>query len=140
MSADHLAAGHQYIHYDPDRVDYSVTDGELAQLDSAGSNLWKDVCLVCAPIALSCLVNAIADSKQPFALTVPLFLNYLFGVVGLILAVIFGIAWHRSRTSFRSVIDSIKKKPKMQIRVPATVDVGSLPEAELSPALAPQKT
>lgn len=133
MSTQHVAPGKQYIHYDPDRVDYSVTGEELARLESAGSNLWKDACLVCAPVGLSCLINAVANTTTPFVLSVGVFLNYLFGILGLALAVVFSIAWNRSHKGFKAVIEAIQQKPKMQISVPATVDVGSLPTAALSP-------
>lgn len=132
MSADHLTTGRQYIHYDPDRVDYSATGEELARLESAGSNLWKDACLVCAPFGVSCLVNAIASTNAPFTLSLSLFLNYLFGLVGLALTVVFGIAWFRTHKTLGGIINAIKQKPKMQISIPTTVDVGSLPTAALS--------
>jgi hypothetical protein len=133
MSAEHVTTARQYIHYNPDRVDYSVTGEELARLESAGANLWKDACLVCTPVGLSCLINAVASTGTPFVLSVGLFLNYLFGVLGVALAVVFGIAWYQSHQRFKGVIEAIQKKPKMQISVPATVDVGSLPTAALSP-------
>ncbi|MGD0264747.1 MAG: hypothetical protein ABSD47_07290 [Candidatus Methylomirabilota bacterium] len=124
--------GRQYIHYDPDRTDYSITPEELATLESANSNIWKEVCLVCGPLGLSCLLNALASTKEPFTLTLSLFLNYLFGILGVGLAIVFGIAWCRSRKTFRRIIEGIKKKPKMQVTLPNAVVVGSLPAAAFS--------
>jgi len=122
----------QYIHYDPERVDYAVTAEELARLEAAGTNLWKDVCLVTGALGVSCLINAIAHSASPFKLTLSLFLNYLCGAIGIALSFIFGIAWYRGRRSFREVIGVIKQKPKMEIALPEAVNVGSLPTASLS--------
>lgn len=126
----------QYIHYNPERTDYSMTTDELARLESAGSNLWKDVCLVSSSLGISCIINAIAATPDPFKLSAALFLNYLFGVLGLVLGAVFGIAWRRTNVSFRTIVDEIKKKPKMEI-VPSTTNVGALPAATLQPAAAP---
>lgn len=130
----HLPGGsRQYIHYNPERTDYSLTPEELARLESAGSNLWKDVCLVSASLGVSCGINAIAGTPTPFALSVSLFLNYLFGALGVVLAIVFGIAWTRTHTGFRAVVNEIKSKPRMEI-VPSTTNVGPLPAAALVPA------
>jgi hypothetical protein len=126
MTAGSPTGGRQYIHYNPDRTDYSVSTDELTRLESAGSNLWKDVCLVSGPLGLSCLINALAATKDPFKLTISLFLNYLFGVLGIILAVVFAVAWHKSHKTFSQLISDIKQKPKIQIDFPGTVDVGPM--------------
>lgn len=133
MTAPLTAGSRQYIHYNPERTDYSLTTEELARLESAGSNLWKDVCLVSASLGVSCVINAIAGTPKPFVLSLALFLNYLFGALGVVLAVVFGIAWARSHKGFRTVVNQIKNKPKMEI-VPSTTDVGALSAAALVPA------
>ncbi len=124
----------QYIHYDPERIDFAVTGEELANLERASGSLWKDVCLVSFSLGIPCLINAIAGTKQPLELTLALFLNYLFGILGIAFGVIFGIAWVRNRQTVSSVIDAIKKKPKMEIAIPEAVNVGSLPTASLAPS------
>ncbi|MBM3300633.1 MAG: hypothetical protein FJY85_11830 [Deltaproteobacteria bacterium] len=124
-----------YIHYDPERTDYSLTGEELKELREGGQNLWKDVCLVAVSVGIPCLINAIAETIQQssFALTLSMFLNYLVGVLGLALGVVFSIAWRRSHRSLQSLIDAIKHKPKMQI-VPDVVNVGALPIARVAEA------
>ncbi len=115
----------QFLHYNPDRTDYSLTPEELARLESAGSNLWKDFCLLSGSMGVPCVINAFALTPDPFNLTIVLFLNYLFGVLGVVLCVAFGIAWFKSARQFSSIIQQIKSKPKMEI-IPSTTNIGSL--------------
>jgi hypothetical protein len=48
-----------YIHYDPERVEYSVTESEMVTIERGNSSLWKDICLVAFSIALATGLNAI---------------------------------------------------------------------------------
>lgn len=123
-----------YIHWDPERVDYSVTPEELEKLREGGRSIWKDVCLVSVSLGIPCLINAVAETTRQvsFSLTFSMFLNYLTGVLGLAFGLIFGIAWRRSHQSLGAVVDAIKQKPKMEI-LPEAVDVGELHLAEPSP-------
>lgn len=126
MDNPDLPRQRSYLLYNPERIDYSVTGEELERL-RGGQSLWKDFCLVFASLGVPCLINAIADTqKMPsFTLSLSLFLNYLFGVLGILLAVVFGIAWHRSHQSFSSLIEAIKSKPKLEL-TPSTENVGAL--------------
>jgi hypothetical protein len=133
MTSNLPAGSRQYLHYNPDRTDYSLTGDELARLETAGSNLWKDVCLVSGSLGVSCIINAVAGTPSPFALSAALFLNYLFGVLGVVLAIIFGIAWVKAHKGFRDIVEEIKKKPKMEL-LPSTTNVGAFPAASLQPA------
>ena len=116
MSASSKALSpRSYLHYDPERVDYAVSGEELEQLCQARQNLWKDVCLVLLPLGIACLLNAVADTQIPLKLDLALFLNYLFGVLGLILGLVFGVAWRRSDQDFRSLVAGIREKPKVEL-------------------------
>lgn len=118
-----------YIHHDPDRVLYGLSEEELDNVANSSQPLWKDVCLVSLSIGIPTLINAIAITKigDDFSVTLSLFLNYLFGVVGIILGLIFGIAWHRTRKSCKLIIDKIKSRPRTEL-TPTTSDVGELEE------------
>lgn len=130
MNTQAQGLGKQYIHYNPERTDYSITPEELTSLESAGSNFWKDICLVSGPLGLSCIINAIAATPSPFQLNLALFLNYLLGALGLVLAVVFGIAWGKSARRFTKIIRQIKEKPRMEV-VPSTTNIGAI---QVSPA------
>lgn len=118
-----------FIHYNPERVDYSVTGEELEKLHRGGQNLWKETCLVSTSVGISTLLNAIAQTtdQSQFDLTLPLFLNYLFGALGSVLAICFGIAWYRSHRNISNVVYTIKEKPRIEI-MPSILDVGRLSE------------
>lgn len=104
-----------FIHYDPERIDYSVTPEELARLASAPHSQWKDFCLVSFSVGLPCVLNAIALTATPFVLTLAVFLNYLFGVLGIILAIAYGFLWRREHRSHSALLESIRSKPKMKL-------------------------
>lgn len=116
-----------FIHYDPERTDYSVTGEELEKLYQGGQNLWKEICLVSISVGVPTLVNAIAQTtdQAEFHLTLSLFLNYLFGVLGITLAIVFGIAWRRSHQHISAIVEAIKGKPRMEI-TPSMLNVGQI--------------
>jgi hypothetical protein len=107
-----------YIHYQPERVDYSISEGELGQLRQCTDNLWKDFCLFCTGGGIPCLINAISEarSKTPFQATLSFNLNLVIGVVGLLLGFAFGIAWYRSRQNATNIVSAIKSKPRMRLQ------------------------
>ena len=117
---DQTTSTGSYIHYNPSRVDYSVSEDELIRLRDAGRNLSKDVCLVSFSIGLPCLINAIADTKDPFILTIGVLLNYLIGVVGIGFSLVSALAWYRSYINSADVIASIKNKPVMKLEAAQT--------------------
>jgi hypothetical protein len=104
-----------YICYNPERTDYTITDDEFTRLQDASDNQRKDVCLVTLAIGLPCMINAIHDTANPFVFDLSLFLNYIFGILGLGLALIYGIQWYRTRKKFNDIVSAIKQKPKMKI-------------------------
>ena len=95
--------------------------------------MWKDFCLVSASVGISTILNAIAatTSQEDFSLTLSLFLNYLFGIVGVTLAVCFGIAWYKSHKSDVKVLAAIMSKPKMEIGA-STLEIGPLADETLT--------
>ena len=109
-----------YIRYEPERTDLTLTESELERICSAANNHWKDFFLVSISVALPCLINAIASTSKPFALSLPLFLNYLIGALGLALAIVFGISWHRTRVDLDKLVESIKAKPKYMVQIGQT--------------------
>ena len=64
-----------YICYDAEKLDYSITDAEIRNLKAAGQNQWKDFFLVSLPFGIPCIINAIHDTPEPFILTYALFLT-----------------------------------------------------------------
>lgn len=106
---------HHYLRFDPARTDYTVTEAELEILERGNSPLWKDVVLVSVPLAASTLFNAYGEGKSQtgelLQFTLPIFVNSIIGVVSVGFAILSSVAWFKSKTSFRSVIERIKNKP-----------------------------
>lgn len=113
------ALAKNFIHYDPNRTDYSVNSFEIELIEQTGNSIWKDVFLGSLGIAIPCLINAISDYNKLTGaaknFTSDIFLNSLFGSVGLILAIISCIVWQRNKKSFKKVIADIKNKPKYEM-------------------------
>ncbi|MFA6391965.1 MAG: hypothetical protein WCW66_04425 [Patescibacteria group bacterium] len=120
-----------YIHHDPDRTCYSVTEDELNNIVEKAQPLWRDVCIASLFFGLPTFINAIAETTKQNApeFTWSLLLNYIFGILGLVLAIIFGIAWKRSHKSTKDLVDKIKAKPKIELN-PSTSNVGALDEVK----------
>jgi len=111
-----------YLRYNLSRVDYTVTEDELARLKVTGQNPWKDFCLICVSIGIPCLINAIATTSIPFSLTLGLFLNYLIGILSLMLGAAFGVMWRRASRELDNLVELIKNKPVMKVE--STVTAG----------------
>ncbi len=113
------ALAKNYIHYDPNRTDYSVNSFELELIEQTGSSIWKDVFLACLGIGIPCVLNAIHDySDLPIdakIFTADIFLNMLFGILSMALGIISLIVWQRSKINFKKVIADIKNKPKYEM-------------------------
>lgn len=111
------SAAESYIHYQPIRVDYSISDIELGQLCQCSSNHWKDFCLTCAGVGIPCFLNTISlamKANAQFA-SADFVLNCIFGLVGLVLALAFAIAWHKTHKGGETIISQIKNKPRMRL-------------------------
>jgi len=109
-----------YIRWDPERTDLTITESELEKIRSASYNHWKDLFLVCLPLSITCLLNAFSDTVNPFILTLPLFLNYLIGGIAFFLSFAFGIAWARTHVNINHLISSIREKPKYKVELGQT--------------------
>lgn len=126
MNTLNHSVGKNYLHYNPDRIDFAVSEEELDLLQEASSNIWKDACLVLGSLGVPTIINAIHDTPEPFNYSLSLFLNYGVGIISLILAFVFGVIWYRSSGKSKALIAKIKAKPKFEFP-PAAVDVGALP-------------
>ena len=105
---------HNVIHYDPNRIDYTINDTELTQLDEIGKSIWKDVFFATLGIAIPTILNGIVSQgkltkEQPW--TNEIFINYLVGGICASLAVISLIIWQRESKKKTDIITNIKNKP-----------------------------
>lgn len=119
-----MAKQKRYLHLDTERTDYSVTDDELTRLENASKNHWKDFCIVALALGIPCSINGFTDIDfDNFELTASIFLNCLFGTIGILSGIILGIVWYKTSSNFKTIIDAIKNKPKVDI---SDLDVESL--------------
>ena len=107
-----------YIHYDPQRVDYTVNNIELELLEQTGSNIWKDIFLAGSGLGLPSIVNGLCDYSKLQDNENPgtdIFINFLIGGVALIIALICLFVWQKNIKSFNRLIKQIKDKPKYKL-------------------------
>jgi len=118
---------HSYIHYDPSRVDYSLSEEELQNLANGGQNNWKDFCIFCFAVGIPCMINAIVEvSKQEkFVSTLSFNINLVVGLIGILLGAAFAVAWKKSRVTVNDLIRKIKDKPKIPVP-PSFLNIGAL--------------
>ncbi len=144
-----------FVHADPERADFLLSPHELDELVTCSDNIWKDVFIACLGVGIPCAINALSElsaqnaqilkdaaqiaaqtaagvtGQQPHGLTITpgLFANAVFGAVGVVLGIIFGIAWFRTKTSVATLVQRIRSKPKVELSV-SVIDVGRLENAD----------
>jgi hypothetical protein len=107
-----------YIHYDPNRVDFTINHLELDLLKLAGSSIWKDVFLTSLGLGIPTLINGFkAYSNLPPVsnITLDIFVNLLVGGISIALSIICFIVWQQNKNNFNKLIEQIKSKPKYKI-------------------------
>jgi hypothetical protein len=113
-----------YIHYEPDRVDYTISNLELELLEQAGSSIWKDVFLANLGLGIPSLINGAGDYSKLATnapMTSDIFMNFLIAGISLGLSLICFIVWMTNRKSFKKLIDQIKSKPKYKLPTTGSV-------------------
>jgi len=114
-----------FIRYNPERVDFTLTGEELEQLKNSMQNSWKDFFIACLAVGFPCLINAISEVNQQtvFTATLSFNLNLVFGTLGIILGIIFLIVWQKTKTNSDLLIEKIINKPKISINT-SGIDLG----------------
>ncbi len=127
MTSQATLATKSYIYYNPERIDFTVSEEELERLCSGDRSLWRDFCLVSTSLGVPCVINALAEIQRQtqFVVTPSVFLNSLVGTVAVFLAVCFGIQWWRTRNTIDALIKRVKCKPRLEIQ-PTVSQVGAL--------------
>jgi len=107
-----------FIHYDPNRVDYTINNIELDLLEQSGNSIWKDVFLSTLGLGLPSLLNGYSDYckiKPTESLTSEIFFNFLIAGICLSLCLICFLVWQTNKKSVRKLIEQIKNKPKYKL-------------------------
>ena len=116
-----------YIHYDPERIDYSLSLVELENIANAGQNTWKDFCIFCFAVGIPCTINAMVEvgKQEVFVPTLSFNINLVVGIIGIIIGIAFAFAWKKSSVTVSNLLEKIKNKPKVPIS-PSFMNVGAL--------------
>lgn len=107
-----------YIHYDLNRVDYTINNLELTLIEKSGSPIWKDFFIATLAMAIPLLLNAYHEYDnltEQTEYSIGLFLNCLVGSICLVLSIICLIVWRNNRSSFKDIIKQVKAKPKYRL-------------------------
>lgn len=107
-----------YIHYNLNRVDYTINNMELELIEKSGNSIWKDFFIATLALAIPSLINAFNIYKKNATeenLSIELFVNSLVGGISIVLAIICGIVWQNNVNTQKTIIKQIKNKPKFKI-------------------------
>lgn len=107
-----------FIHYDPERVDYTINNIELELLQSSGNSIWKDVFLATLGLGFPSLINGfclISNLKKNDVAGLDIFLNFLIAGIAFSMCIICFIVWQQNAKSFNKIIEQIKNKPKYKL-------------------------
>jgi hypothetical protein len=103
------------INIDLGQTLFGVNSNELSILEGGGTLIWKDLFLLGSGLGVPLIINAIVEYSKSSELNVEVFLNFLFGCITVILAVIGAILWKGSSNGYKSTIKSIKRRPKYKM-------------------------
>jgi hypothetical protein len=106
------------ILYNPTRIDYTINDFELTQLEEYGKSIWKDAFLTSIGIAIPTLINGyVAQNKleAKTGWTTEVFLNYLIGGIAVSISVLTFITWQMNRKKVTKILSAIKDKPQFTL-------------------------
>lgn len=107
-----------FIHYEPNRIDFTISNIELDLLEQSGSNIWKDVFFVTLGLGLPSLLNALSSKSKlspKEVWTEEIFLNFLIAGISLTLSLLSLIIWQKNNESFKKTINQIKNKPRFRL-------------------------
>ena len=105
------------IHYDGNSTFYALNEYEFKTIKNGVNNYWKELSIASWSIFLPLLLNTIAEGKllKWEDSSWELFFNGAFAFVTVLLAVVFSIAWHRSKNDVDKVIKEVEAKPKFKL-------------------------
>jgi hypothetical protein len=118
LSELNQALSQNVIHYNPTRIDYTINDFELTQLEEYGKSIWKDTFFTTIGIAIPTIVNGcVAQSKLAKNLpwTNEIFLNYLVGGITGVVSILCFIFWRMNKKRQANIIEQIKQKPQFSL-------------------------
>jgi hypothetical protein len=107
-----------YIHYNPDRVEYTASESEINELEHCGNSTYKDIFLASLGIGIPTSVNAIlglSEYSKNKNITLELFINCLISCLCVFLCFIFFIFWRNNSKKYSDLITHIKNKPKYKV-------------------------
>lgn len=107
-----------YIHYDPNRVDYTINNLELNLIEQAGNSIWKDIFLATIGLGIPSLLNGYSDYcklTEKSMLNSEIFINLLVAGICLGISIICFIVWQSNKKKFKDIISQIKNKPKYKL-------------------------
>ncbi len=105
------------IHIELNKTLYAIVPSELTILEEGASSIWKDITLASLGIALPCAINAVVEYSKlkDKVFNQEIFINSLIGALGIILAIICGVVWLKSKNKCKELIAEIKKRPKYKM-------------------------
>ena len=108
-----------FIHYQPDRVDYTIDESELKELSNIGASTSKDISFGTLGVAIPTIVNGLVTySKENGTISLEVLVNFIVGSATLALGVYTYYKWRKELTDMKDIISKIKSKPQFRLPGP----------------------
>ena len=105
-----------FIHYEPNRIDFTINNEELILLEDAGNNFWKEMFFGCLGLCIPTILNAkFCKVKIENGWSDEMFYNSLIGGITLVLCILSALLWYKTAKKVTNIITHIKNKPKYRI-------------------------
>ena len=108
--------GKDIIHYNQDRVIYTIEEYEIDLIKNYGNSIWKDVFIAGFAIGIPTLINGLTNlspsESEGIAIPIEAIMNLMAGGVSFIVGIICLIVWIRSKQSLKKILIEIKTKPQ----------------------------
>jgi hypothetical protein len=103
------------IHIDLTKTFFSISPSELALLEEGATSIWKDITLIGVSIGVPCCINAIIENQKSQIFNAEIFWNSLVVGITMVIAIIFGIIWAKSKNKCKKLIEEIQQRPQYKM-------------------------
>jgi len=120
LTGDKEGGGHEpknIIHYDSNKIDYTITAEQIDSLKNISQNHWKDFSIGSFAIGIPCFINSIVElyKQQIITPTISFNINFVVGIIGIVLGSSFLVAWLKTKKKIDDIINNVKGKPGYQV-------------------------
>ncbi len=105
-----------YLHFNPERIDFALSEYEFDQLIEGGFGKYKDFCLVCIGLGVPCAINAFIETRKVnYASSLEFTINFVVATVTLLIGAFSAFQWYRDSKRRKTLERKVRDKPKVKL-------------------------